>query len=240
MKSRNGWVNIFIRSVDILMDIKEGYEDAWEYLTDGEYKPKRASTQKSNKEYHLDFDKDAKITGLARTRCRELIFPNIERLFGNKVTKNTAVSFAEVLIANLLKNYQIGADKSCYLEFAIDSSSINSLQSRHGMTWVSGHVVRTVVKWLIDNDFVAKTDSKSKLVRGMWELEHSTRFSATDELYNKLNGVLPPNQMKICRGCGEEKSLSEYEKQRDGYETECKVCRSKRRKLARAASKKGY
>ena len=225
------------------MEVKSEYMEALGHLYDGDiYDKIKKSVRKEGDETVTPFRITERLSGIDKKRCKEYLLPQIERLANTQATKKASVRFAEVLIANLLIAYRKDASGQYGIELAVRKESEVSIQSK-GMRYISEYVVMNVVKWLTDNGYIEKLKSHRHYVEkkdqfgfsdGMhWEQQRSTLFRATGKLNDLLTKEPLLTQLKICTGCGDEKPISDYGKQRNGYEAECKCCRAMRRKLDR-------
>ena len=193
----------------------------------------------------VDFDIKLKLKGFDLKQCKKEIFPEIEGLFCIERTQKAGVRFANVLIANMLDAYRKDLNNPSGAELAQSKESFKSIQFM-GMRKISEYTVGAVMGWLCENGYAQKVRAYKKctltIVDGeikeeRWRQERSTLFVATPKLM-KLVSASTLGNSKICKGCGEDKNLSEYSKQRNGYEAQCKSCRAKAKKVSRAKLKK--
>lgn len=216
------------------------------YDLEGFNKKLMIGMRKQGDEPYIQFDIKGKLTTAVRKRLNNTLLTKICRLFRQKPTKESALRFADVFIANLLRAYRLDCDDPSGVELATRRESAESIQSL-GMRKISDDVVEKVIGLLVAGEFIKKRKAKKKRAvkvgaRGVtildakgkpeliWVQTRSTVFVAKEKLIKILNGDL---DSKICRRCGIEKPIGEFGKQRDGWESECKVCRADRKKTAR-------
>lgn len=170
-----------------------------------------------------------KLKGNDKKKCKKYIFPEIEKLFKNKKTKSCSIRFANILIAHLLKAYRMHAD-ALGIEIALDATSNKSIQQK-GTRGLTDTTVRKVINYLLQKGYIIKINAHVEKVADEWLYKRSTLFKATDKLYKLITAE---ETTKICNACKEEKDVTNFTRQRNGYEATCKSCRAIARKIARA------
>ncbi len=167
----------------------------------------------------VQFNAKVKLGSADRKILEVTVFPNIERLATQPKTKETLIRFSGPFIANLLKAYR---EKSPPL--GVEVLVRGKIQAK-GMPEISSLAVDKVIKHLSKEGYIIKTP-----VEREFEVVNSAAFWATEKLIAHVSGQITS---KTCRTCAVEKPIGDFGRQRNGYETECKTCRTARKKAAR-------
>ncbi|MDF7798679.1 hypothetical protein P4C99_04350 [Pontiellaceae bacterium B1224] len=180
---------------------------------------------------HGDIDIQKRLKGKIGKRFRQHLQPQIEKSWTQKTSIPSAVRFGEILISHFVDGYNRNPTDPHGVELALDEKSSYSIQAK-GTKGITDGQVERVVNWLIKQEYIRfyKAFQEHNLEKDTWTHHRSTVLVATGKLYNLL---LEDPPVKTCTECGSEKDLTYFSKQRDGYESKCKVCRAKLKRESR-------
>jgi len=198
--------------------------------------------RKKGAEPFESFERKEKLSASDKRALENPVLKEIDALFAYEPTKKSAVRFSKVFLANVLRAYRADEDDPSGIELSIRKNSTQSVHTL-GMRKISDDVVETVVRFLVKNRFVKKLKAKkyavtkkdaSGTLKIVWHQDRSTAWVAEQKLIDLCSGKI---DVKICRTCRKEKPISQFGKQRNGFEAECTSCRSQRRSAARLAGR---